>query len=142
MGRDIEVDNEQLKFGKGYDHNFVLLERDEAAKYGASYDGRFEVEDDGSSQLQGKGRIAAKVSSATTGITMTIKTTEPGLQFFDCHDMDGTITGKNKSRFSRYAAFVLETQHFPDSPNHDNFPSTILKTGEKFTSKTEYAFTL
>lgn len=140
MGRDKDVENEQLKYGKGYDHNFVLMEREEANALGDNYDGTFEVEDDGSNELQGKGRKVAKVVSHHSGITMTIKSTEPAVQFFDCHDMDGSIKGKHRSAFTKYAAFVLEPQHFPDSPNHPNFPNTILRPGQVYTSKTEYCF--
>lgn len=142
MGRDKDADNEQLKFGKGYDHNFVLMEREECNNAGVKYDGKFQIDDDGSVALQGKGRLVAKVKSPTTGITMTIKSTEPAVQFFDCHNMDGTISGKNKSRFTKYAAFVLEPQHFPDSPNHPNFPNTILRPTELYQSKSEYEFTV
>lgn len=142
MGRDKDADNEQLKFGKGYDHNFVLMEREECNNAGVKYDGRFQIDDDGSVALQGKGRLVAKVKSPSSGITMTIKSSEPAVQFFDCHNMDGTLSGKNKSRFTKYAAFVLEPQHFPDSPNHPNFPNTILKPTEVYQSKSEYEFTI
>lgn len=142
MGRDKDVTNEQLTFGKGYDHNFVLLTNDEVKENGVDFDGQFEITDDGASSLDDKAHLAAKVKCQHSGITMTIVTTEPGLQFFDCHDMDGSLKGKHGKAFEKYAAFVLEPQHFPDSPNHDNFPNTILSINDLYRSKSEYRFTL
>ncbi len=141
MGRDKDVANEQLSYGKGYDHNFVLMTKEEAAANGVNFDGKFEITDDGTSSLDGSAHLAAKAKSDESGITMTIVTSEPGLQFFDCHDMDGSLVGKRNKAFEKYAAFVLEPQHFPDSPNHPNFPNTILGIGEVYHSKSEYRFT-
>ena len=124
VGRDINANDQQLKYGKGYDHNFVLMTNDEVKAHGIDFDGNFEITDDSSDPLQGKAHLAAKVDCEHSGITMTIVTTEPGLQFFDCHDMDGSTVGKQGKAFDKYAAFVLEPQHYPDSPNHSNFPST------------------
>lgn len=115
IGNRINSDNEQLRFGKGYDHNYVLN--------------------------QSKIMPAAMVYGDRSGIVMSIYTTEPGLQFYSGNFMQG----KNKLRNGRddfRTAFCLETQHFPDSPNHPSFPSTVLRPGEIYTSKTVYAFSV
>ncbi|MFZ1800798.1 MAG: aldose epimerase family protein, partial [Chitinophagaceae bacterium] len=106
----------QIKFGGGYDHNFVL---DKLAN-------RFEK--------------VAEISSDHSRIGMDIFTTEPGLQFYSGNFMDGTHILKSGVKDNYRTAFCLETQHFPDSPNEVNFPSTVLKPGEIFRSKTTYAF--
>lgn len=142
VGRDINAEDEQLKNGKGYDHNFVLMSREEAAAKGAPFDGKFEITDDGVSALNDKAKLAAKVKSNKSGITMTIVTTEPAIQLFDCHDYTGSEIGKNNKPLPKYAAMALEPQHFPDSPNQPNFPNTILLPGEVFHSKSEYRFTI
>ena len=141
VGRDIDTPDEQLSNGKGYDHNFVLMSREEATAKGASFDGKFEITDDGVSVLNDTAKLAAKVKSNKSGITMTIVTTEPALQLFDCHDYTGSEIGKHNTPLPKYAAMALEPQHFPDSPNHPNFPNTILNIGEVFRSKSEYRFT-
>ena len=113
MGSRIEENFEQLKFAKGYDHNFVLN--------------------------GGWLEAAAIVVGDESGIRMKVYTQEPGLQFYSGNFMNG----ENKLRTgpdSFRTAFCLETQHFPDSPNHNNFPSTILRPGEIRKSKTIYAF--
>jgi aldose 1-epimerase len=116
IGKDIETKDEQLKFGKGYDHNFALT----------SYDGEKPV---------------ATVKSPVTGITMEIYTKEPGLQFYSGNFLDGVDKdGKGGKSYPHRSAFCLETQHFPDSPNHPNFPSTVLKPGETYTTSTTYKF--
>ena len=112
-------DNEQIRYGGGYDHNFVLNSG------GASVDGL---------------RFAARVTEPTTGRTMEIFTTEPGLQFYSGNFLDGSITGKRGVVYSYRHGLVLETQHFPDSPNHPNFPSTILRPGQEFRSRTVFRF--
>lgn len=141
MGADLNVSNEQLSYGKGYDHNFVILNNEEAQKAGIDFDGKFQISDDGSKNLNTQAHIVAKAESPSSGIVMTIVSTQPGLQFFDCHDMGDLPAGKNNKKFPKYAALVLEPQNWPDSPNHQNFPNTILRPGETFTSKTEYQFT-
>lgn len=100
----------------GYDHNFVL--RGEA----------------------GTLRLAARVYEPTSGRVMEIYTTEPGIQFYGGNFLDGTIIGKGDQAYSKHAGFCLETQHFPDSPNQPNFPSTILRPGQKYTSLTVHKF--
>jgi aldose 1-epimerase len=77
-----------------------------------------------------------------TGRTLDIFTTEPGLQFYSGNFLDGTITGKGGHVYRHRAGVVLETQHFPDSPNHPGFPSTILLPGEEYRSRTVFAFGL
>jgi len=72
---------------------------------------------------------------------MEVYTTEPGIQFYTGNFLDGTITGKGGQVYQQRAAFCLETQHFPDSPNHPTFPSTTLKPGQKYETSTVYKFT-
>lgn len=116
IGKDIEKVDEQLKFGKGYDHNFVLNKND------------------------GK-TVVATVKSPKTGIIMEIYTTEPGLQFYCGNFMTGVDKdGKGGKSYPYRSAFCLETQHFPDAPNHPNFASTVLKPGETYTTSTTYKF--
>jgi aldose 1-epimerase len=116
IGKDIEVKDEQLKFGKGYDHNFALNKND------------------------GKTAVAW-VRSLTTGIKMEIYTTEPGLQFYCGNFMEGKDKdGKGGKAYPHRSAFCLETQHFPDAPNHANFASTVLKPGETYHTSTTYKF--
>ena len=71
---------------------------------------------------------------------MEVLTTEPGIQFYSGNFLDGTITGKAGRAYQKHAGFCLETQHFPDSPNHPNFPSTILEPGQTYRTTTVYAF--
>jgi len=116
IGVRIEQDDEQLKLGKGYDHNFVLNRR-------------------------GKGvELAARVVEPTTGRVLEVLTSEPGVQFYSGNFLDGSIRGKGGKMYGRRSAFCLETQHFPDSPNHPKFPSTELKPGEKYHTTTIYRF--
>lgn len=116
IGADIEQQNRQLELGKGYDHNFVLNKAD----------GLQEV---------------ASVYAPKTGIEMKILTTEPGLQFYSGNFMDANgPRGKQGKAYPFRAAMCLETQHFPDGPNQPAFPSTVLKPGEKYSSKTIYRF--
>jgi aldose 1-epimerase len=112
----INADDEQLRLGRGYDHNFVL---DHPA---------------------GELAEAAEVYEPTTGRILRVLTTEPGVQFYTGNFLDGTITGKEGRVYKRRFALCLETQHFPDSPNHPAFPSTELKPGQKFHSVTVYEF--
>ena len=107
---------EQLKFGGGYDHNWVLNKRGREMS------------------------LAARVYEPTTGRVMEIHTTEPGIQFYSGNFLDGTITGKEGKVYKHRWGLCLETQHFPDSPNKPNFPSTILRPGEKYETTTIYSF--
>jgi aldose 1-epimerase len=116
IGARIDADDEQLRFGGGYDHNFVL-NRDR--------DGLIH---------------AARLEEPTSGRTLDVSTTEPGLQFYSGNFLDGTITGKAGHVYAKRSGLCLETQHFPDSPNHPGFPSTIIRPGERFRSKTVFTF--
>jgi aldose 1-epimerase len=99
----------------GYDHNWIL------------------------NQASGM-HTAATVYEPTTGRTMEVRTTEPGLQFYTGNFLDGTLKGKNGLTYGKHAAFCMETQHFPDSPNQPSFPTTILKPGQTLQSSTIYQF--
>jgi aldose 1-epimerase len=111
-----DTGNQQIRYGKGYDHNFVLDKT--------------------------KGDVAATVRGDSSGILMTVFTTEPGIQFYTGNFMNGTNPIKGGKKDVYRSAFCLETQHFPDSPNQPSFPSTVLKPGETFHSKTEYRFSV
>ncbi len=117
IGQDINADNEQVEFGGGYDHNFVLRSQDDSLS------------------------LAARVTEPTTGRMMEVYTTEPGVQFYTGNFLDGTITGKAGKVYKHRYGFCLETQHFPDSPNKPEFPSTILNPGETYSTTTVYKFT-
>lgn len=100
----------------GYDHNFVL------------------------NGEKGEMKLAARLHDPKTGRTMEISTTEPGIQFYSGNFLDGTITGKAGKVYQKHYGLCLETQHFPDSPNNPDFPSTIIHPGEKYTSLTVHKF--
>ena len=114
IGEDISNDDEQLLIGNGYDHTWIIE--------GADL------------------RKAAKVYHEKSGRLMEVCTTEPGLQFYSGNFLDGKFLNKSGGKNEKRTGFCLETQHFPDSPNQDDFPSTILKPGEKYTTKTIYKF--
>ena len=115
--QDIHVPNQQLEYGKGYDHNFVL-------------------------NINGNGlTLAARVEEPVSGRVMEVLTNEPGMQFYGGNFLNGSDTGKSGKPYIFRTAFCLETQHFPDSPNHANFPSTVLKPGETYHSICIYRFT-
>jgi len=116
IGKRINNDFIQLQYGKGYDHNWVLTKK---AGYLA---------------------LAAVVSEPESGRRMEVYTTEPGMQFYSGNFLDGTDRGKKGVRYEYRTAFCLEAQHFPDSPNHENFPSTVLLPGQKYTQRTIYKF--
>jgi len=84
--------------------------------------------------------LAAHVYEPTTGRVMEITTTEPGIQFYSGNFLDGTITGKGGRVYQKHFGFCLETQHFPDSPNHPDFPSTILEPGQTYRTTTVHRF--
>lgn len=116
IGARIGASNEQLKLGGGYDHNFVL---------------------DGT---MGTMHAAAKVLDPNSGRTLTVTTTEPGVQFYSGNFLDGTVTGISGVKYVKHAGFCLETQHYPDSPNQPSFPSTLLKPGQTLHSSTVFTF--
>ena len=116
IGARINDTHQQMKFGEGYDHNFVLART-------------------------GPGLVeAAKVIEPVTGRTMTISTTEPGIQFYSGNFLKGDLKGKGGRVYPQRSGFCLETQHYPDSPNHANFPSTVLRPGEEYKSQTVFTF--
>jgi aldose 1-epimerase len=117
IGARIGADDEQLRLGGGYDHNFVL--------------------DGGVTENP---RRAAFVHEPTTGRTLEVLTTEPGVQFYCGNFLDGSLTGKTGGRYEKRNGFCLETQHFPDSPNQPEFPSSILKPGSVLKSATVFRF--
>ena len=119
IGERIRDGNEQLEFGRGYDHNFVL---DRASP------------DDESLM------VAAVLTDPSSGRVLTISTTEPGIQFYSGNFLDGTLYGTSGHAYRQGDGLALETQHFPDSPNHSNFPSTELRPGEEYATTTVYAF--
>ena len=116
IGARIGDADPQLKNGQGYDHNWVL---------NRSGDG-----------LQ----LAARVVEPKTGRTLEVRTSEPGIQFYSGNFLDGTLTGKQGATYNHRTGFCLETQHFPDSPNHPNFPSTTLRPGEEYRTTTVFTF--
>ena len=111
------TDYEPLAFGNGYDHNWAL-DKPEA----------------------GTVSLAAEAYEPATGIRMKIYTDQPGLQFYAGQGMDGKEVGKRGDRHNFRSGIALETQNFPDAPNHDNFPSSVLRPGETYTQHTVYAF--
>ncbi|MBT5185310.1 MAG: galactose mutarotase [Kordiimonadaceae bacterium] len=117
IGRDIAMDHQQLEFGLGYDHNWVL-----------------------NKSAEGEMTLAASVYSVQTGRTLKAYTTEPGVQFYTGNFLDGSFTGKDNTTYPQRSGFCLETQHFPDSPNQPNFPSTILRPGEQYKTQTIFEF--
>jgi aldose 1-epimerase len=116
IGARIDADDQQLKNATGYDHNWVLN------RVGAGL------------------AHAARLEDPKSGRSLDISTTEPGIQFYAGNFLDGTITGKAGHVYRHRAGLCLETQHFPDSPNHSNFPTTILRPEDRFQSKTVFAF--
>jgi aldose 1-epimerase len=116
IGERIDAKDEQLAFGGGYDHNFVL--------------------NSGGASLE----IVAKVTEPESGRVMEVLTTEPGLQFYTGNHLDGTLTGKGGKKYGLRAAFCMETQHFPDSPNRPDFTPVVLYPGVHYQSTTIYRF--
>jgi len=118
IGARIDQNDEQLKFGHGYDHNWVLNKK--------------------GMELS----LAATAYNPTTGRFMEVYTTEPGVQFYSGNFLDSSIKGKIGQDYPRRSGFCLETQHFPDSPNEPKFPSTVLKSGQKYLQTTIYKFSV
>lgn len=116
IGTHIDDDYEQLVCGLGFDHNWVLNRTVEGLAF------------------------AARVSEPISGRVLEVLTTEPGIQFYTGNRLDGSITGKGGRAYIARSGFCLETQHFPDSPNHAAFPSTILRPGGTYESTTVYRF--
>lgn len=119
IGKDIEQEDQQLEYGMGYDHNFVLDRGDAKA-----------------SDMV----LAAQVYEPTTGRVLEVHTQEPGIQFYCGNFLDGRLKGKSGKTYEFRGGFCLETQHFPDSPNQPTFPTTILKPGQTYHTKTTFTF--
>jgi len=118
IGERIGSNDEQIALGRGYDHNFILNRTGDGLS------------------------LAAKVSEAKSGRVLEVLTTEPAIQFYTGNFLDGTIRGKGGKVYGRRSAFCLETQHYPDSPNHPSFPSTELKPGATYHTTTVYRFSI
>jgi aldose 1-epimerase len=116
IGARINADDEQIKLGNGYDHNFVL------------------------NKPAGQLGLAARVYEPTTGRVMEVLTTEPGMQLYTGNFLDGTITGKGGWVYKHRNGFCMEAQHFPDSPNKPAFPSTVLRPGQTYKNTIIYRF--
>ena len=117
IGERIRDDDEQLVFGRGYDHNYVLAR--------GSKKGMFE---------------AARLRDPSSGRQLTVLTTEPGIQFYSGNFLDGRLYGASGRAYRQSDGLCLETQHYPDSPNKPNFPSTLLRPGQTYSTSTVYAF--
>ena len=118
VGERINDDFEQLRIGKGYDHTYILNKEGDELSF------------------------CARCLSPRTGIAMEVYTTQPGVQLYTGNWMTGNLVGKNGQRYPERAALCLETQHFPDSPNHPDYPTTLLRPGEVFQSTTIYRFSV
>ena len=116
IGERINAEHQQIKFGGGYDHNFVLTRADTGLT------------------------LAAILKDPASGRVLEVRTTEPGVQFYSGNFLDGTLTGKGGVIYQHRTGLCLETQHYPDSPNQKTFPSTILRPGETYQSKTVWTF--
>jgi aldose 1-epimerase len=116
IGKDVEADFEQLKFGGGYDHNWVV------------------------NNFNGQVKKIVSLYEPTSGRLLEVLTDEPGVQFYCGNFLDGTVAGKNGIKYPKRSGLCLETQHFPDSPNKPQFPSTLLKPGETYHQTTIYKF--
>ena len=116
IGARINDSDEQIKIGAGYDHNFVLNKK------------------------PGELSLAARVTESTSGRVMEVFTTEPGLQFYSGNFI-GDLPGKNGAQYHNHSGFAMEAQHFPDSPNHPDFPSTVLRPGQTYHNTIIYRFT-
>ena len=118
IGARIAAEDEQLLLGNGYDHNWVL------------------------NKEVGVLDIAARVTEPRSGRIMEVHTTEPGIQFYTGNFLDDRIAGKKGQLYGRHGGFCLETQHFPNSPNQPQFPTTVLKPGDTYRQTTVYRFSV
>lgn len=117
IGNDIAADNEQIRNGHGFDHNWVLNSGATSAP-------------------------KVKLTDPKTGITLEVMTDEPGIQIYTGNFLDGTVTGKNGNVYNQRAAICLETQHYPDSPNKPQWPSVVLRPGETYKSHCTFRFSV
>lgn len=118
IGKEIEAKEEQLKNGLGYDHCWVLNNQDKGA------------------------RFAASAYDSTSGRLLEVYTDQPGIQFYSGNFLDGTLPMRNGGTYARRTGFCLETQHYPDSPNQKDFPTTVLNPGENYKTKTTFKFSV
>jgi Galactose mutarotase and related enzymes len=118
IGERIDRENSQLQYGNGYDHNFNINRANEGLIF------------------------AAKAISPQTGIVLEVYTTEPGIQLYTGNYLEGNFEGKNGHAYPKRSAFCLETQHYPDSIHQPDYPTTVLKPGEEFNSKTIFQFSI
>lgn len=118
IGARINEDDRQIKYGGGYDHNWVLNKTDDELA------------------------LAVRVYEPSSGRVMEVYTTEPGVQFYAGNFLDGSITGKDNKIYKHRYGFCLEPQHFPDSPNKPNFPSVVLRPDQRYTHITVYKFSV
>jgi len=118
IGRDINAEDEQIKFGKGYDHNWVINGK------------------------PGQVRLAATIYESKSGRLMECLTDQAGLQFYSGNFLDGSLIGKGGIRYNYRCALCLEAQAFPDSPNKPHFPSVVLRPGEEYRQTTIYRFSV
>jgi len=118
IGARINSDDEQIKLGKGYDHNYVLKKN------------------------PGELALAARVFEPASGRVMEVLTTEPGMQFYTGNFLDGSITGKGGWTYQKRNGFCFEPEHFPDSPNQPDFPSAVLNPGETYRNTIIYQFSV
>ena len=117
IGKDLNADHIQLKNGNGYDHNFII-----------------------DNSEPGVLSFAAQATDPKSGRKMSVYTTEPAMQFYIGNWFDGSDNGKSGRPYEKRCSFAFETQHHPDAPNHPRFPTTLLKPGQKFHSRTIYKF--
>ena len=118
IGDHIDADDEQIRFGGGYDHNFVFT------------------------RPAGAMRLGARVTDPGSGRVMDVTTTEPGVQFYTGNFLDGSITGRGGKAYVKRSGLCLETQHFPDSPNKPAFPPAVLRPGQTSKTTTQYTFSV
>lgn len=117
IGERLRSNHPQMLIGRGYDHNWIIN----------GYDGHTQ-------------RLAATVTDPASGRTLSVFTTQPGMQVYTSNSLDGTYAGPSGRAYRQTDAIALETQHYPDSPNHPNFPTTILRPGEQFDHTTSFQF--
>jgi aldose 1-epimerase len=116
VGKAINSDNEQIKFGKGYDHNFVL------------------------SKKQGESGIAVRLADLKSKRILDLFTDQPGIQIYTGNYLDGTITGRSGKPYNYRSGIAMEPQKYPDTPNHENFPSSVLEPGNVYRHNIKYVF--
>jgi len=116
IGARIEANDPQIAHGRGYDHNFVLNRKGDLLQ------------------------LAARVVEPASGRVLEVATTEPGVQLYTGNFLDGKIAGKGGQAYGRYSGFCLETQHYPDTPNKPAFPSSLLRPGSTYSSRTVFKF--